>query len=178
MSTQQANFNAASIPPSPQFTAAFFAAVENDESSKVRDMLEAMPSLLEARDGTEATPLMAASKKGSDAVISLLIEAGADIHAADKASMNALCYAAYNGHQAACTLLMERGADPSETGEFRASAISYARAGDFFALSDYLKRAAESLSDIRRADWAEKPVDIGTGQPVQPMKRLSLKLKS
>ena len=57
------------------------------------------------------TPLIIAAYNGHEAIVRLLLEAGADKEAKDNDGFTPLINAAYNGHEAVVRLLLEAGAD-------------------------------------------------------------------
>jgi uncharacterized protein len=59
------------------------------------------------------TPLLFAARQGSLESAQVLIEAGADVNAADPAEITPLLSAVINGHYDVAGLLLERGADPN-----------------------------------------------------------------
>ena len=67
--------------------------------------------LFHFQDGT--TPLMYASSQGSNTFVSILLGAGADIHAKDEEECTALHLAAKHGHEDVCHALIEYGANVS-----------------------------------------------------------------
>ena len=56
-------------------------------------------------------PLIEAAKKGDVALVSQILEQGADINQTDEYGWNALRIAALNGHEAIVKHLVEKGAD-------------------------------------------------------------------
>ena len=61
----------------------FFAAVVAGHHARVRQLLEADPSLARARDATDATALHYATLHGDREIVSTLLAAGAEINARD-----------------------------------------------------------------------------------------------
>ena len=66
---------------------------------------------VDSRDGAGWTALMHAASAGHDAVVRLLLDAGASVHLANEAQRTALHLAARNGRTETVRLLLEGGAD-------------------------------------------------------------------
>ena len=58
-----------------------------------------------------APPLSVAAQQGNEAVLRVLIEAGADVNHADVHGVTALFIATYNGHESSVRVLAKAGAD-------------------------------------------------------------------
>ena len=69
------------------------------------------PYYLNECDEQEFTALMWAAQGGYNAIVRLLLEHGANIHARSNFDMTAMMMAAMNGHEATVRLLLEKGAD-------------------------------------------------------------------
>ena len=65
---------------------------------------------MDTRDNLLSTPLMEAAKRGQRAIISLLLENGANINAQDKKGATPLVYALLPDHTEVVTLLLGKGA--------------------------------------------------------------------
>lgn len=61
--------------------------------------------------------LQAASTRGYQAIVQLLLEKGADVHVQGGCNMTALQAALRGGHKAIVQLLLEKGADVHAQGE-------------------------------------------------------------
>ena len=76
-------------------------------------------------------PLHYAAGGGHNGAIRRLLAAGADLHAADNAGLDALMYAAGQGHLPTVSWLLERGADRTRRARDGRSAEDMAAAGGF-----------------------------------------------
>jgi ankyrin repeat protein len=94
----------------PVFAPAFYGDVET-----VRDLLDADPSLIEARNAKDLTPLHVAASREQAEVVRLLLDYGADVHGpTEKGEWTPIVYAAYRGHLDAIKALVENGAGITE----------------------------------------------------------------
>jgi ankyrin repeat protein len=59
---------------------------------------------------------MVAARRGLEPIVSLLLDAGADLHSQKGVTGNALKGAAHGGHELICRLLLDRGADVNSLG--------------------------------------------------------------
>lgn len=92
----------------------FFKAVKTGDLATVREMLAKNPSLVHARDKEQSTPLHLAAWRGHPELVSVLLDAGADIaaHTENTHWGTTALHAAAHGNQAPCAaVLIERGAD-------------------------------------------------------------------
>jgi ankyrin repeat protein len=92
-----------------------FQAAARGDVDEVARLLDAEPHLLEARDGRryDATPLAVAALEGHVGVVRLLLERGAEVHAAGLGGDTALHEAALAGHEKVVKVLLSSGADSS-----------------------------------------------------------------
>jgi len=89
----------------------FLAAVKAGDFPRVRDALDADRSLLQATDATYgATPLHWAALKGHEAIVALLVSAGADLSATNADGETPLQVAARGRDKGIMKLLMPSGA--------------------------------------------------------------------
>jgi ankyrin repeat protein len=89
-------------------------AAKSGNVAAVRLLLEADPSLVDARDTDGSTPLHCAAWKGHAEVAALLLDHGADIHARNLNEHwgdTPLHAAAHGNQRAVAELLIDRGAD-------------------------------------------------------------------
>lgn len=86
--------------------------IENDVNG-VREALREHPALANVRDEyLGSTPLHFAAHRGFTEIVGTLLEAGADLHALERASGSTpLHWAAEGGHPAIARMFVERGAD-------------------------------------------------------------------
>ncbi|KAJ5753759.1 uncharacterized protein N7511_007912 [Penicillium nucicola] len=110
-------------------TALYLAARRNNISS-VQFLLEEGADV-DLMSGERFSPLLCAADKGHDAVLRLLLHAGADIHRYDTSPL--LC-AVEKGHEAVVRLLLEAGADKEVRGYQGRTALDYARLMGHYAI--------------------------------------------
>ncbi len=84
----------------------------------VREILAAHPDWVHARNKLDKTPLHYAVNYKRIEAMGLLLEAGADINAADTTGMTPLHVAAMLGRKGEATWLLERGARPDTKDKF------------------------------------------------------------
>jgi len=119
-------------PPTP--AEKIMAAARAGDVAEVKRLLEADPSLLNARDAEARTPLHHAASAGSKAVVELLLEKGAEVSPKDKWNLTPLERAALKGHQDVVAVLMDAAAD--EGGEEGMTGTAVKRRGDLLDLLD------------------------------------------
>lgn len=110
---EQAHGTQAEYAPTPEQQAVIRAAKKGDEGT-VRTLIEADPALLNARDRDGSTPLHCAAWKGHATVVTLLLDAGADVNARnqnDHWGDTPLHAAAHGGQRVVAEILITRGAD-------------------------------------------------------------------
>jgi ankyrin repeat protein len=93
----------------------------------------------------QRTPLHVAIESGQAAAARLLIELGADVHAADYRDARPLHYAAGMGLLAIVELLLDRGAEPGALNVFGETALHSLAAGGGLAPEDDQVRIAQRL---------------------------------
>jgi len=92
----------------------FFRAIKAGDSGKVRELLAHDPSLVNARDKDESTPLHYAAWKGHAELVDVLVDAGADLQAHNQNfhwGTTPLHAAAHGNQQHSAAALIRRGAD-------------------------------------------------------------------
>ena len=83
---------------------------------RIKELLASDPGLLTARDTDDSTPLHCAVWKGQDAVVALLLDAGADVNLHNKNThwgTTPLHAAAHANQEAIARMLLEHGANPA-----------------------------------------------------------------
>ena len=127
---------------SEQLTALFQAIAEGDVE-KTRE-LSAQPHELAQRDEHGNTPLHLAAWENDPAIVSLFLEAGADIDARNDLDRTPLMQAAYRGNLATVTLLLEKGARPDVRDREGMTARQLAEAGEFHRVIQVFESHQES----------------------------------
>ena len=110
------------------FTALHLVAFFNGDPRVARVLLDAGtdPDVV-AANGTQLRPINSAAAAGSDEIVALLIERGADVDAQQRGGYTALHSAAANGNQGLARLLIEAGADAARRTDDGKSAATLAR---------------------------------------------------
>ncbi len=94
----------------PEFAAQEIrVAVWDGAPGRVSSLLSTWPELLEVRDGNGMTPLFLAAAIGQPEIVRLLLDNGADMHAANRFGAMPFHQAAYAGHRKIVEMLLERG---------------------------------------------------------------------
>ena len=89
-------------------------AAKTGNEPRIRELLKADASLIGARDTDDSTPLHCAVWKGHEEIVTLLLEAGADVTAHNENGhwgTTPLHAAAHSNRSAIAQLLIEHGAD-------------------------------------------------------------------
>lgn len=96
---------------------------------RVREYLDAEPSLANFRDTCDRLPISIAAGRGHHDIVELLLARGADPNAPepDAPRGKALLEAAFHGHTATAELLLEHGADPNGNVDSTGTAFHHAR---------------------------------------------------
>ncbi|MBM3312213.1 MAG: tetratricopeptide repeat protein, partial [Candidatus Aminicenantes bacterium] len=121
----------------------------------------------ETRDGYERTALiLCARERGGAATGRVLIEAGADVNAADKFGSTALELAAWRGKAEFVDLLLERGARVPDSGEPWQAMLSQAASN---GLANLFRRLADKSQDMKAVDlsgsWLLQAAAAGWSEP-------------
>jgi ankyrin repeat protein len=127
-------------------------AAGNGDMVKVMELLTAEPSLIDARDRMEKTPLHWAAQGGQLAVAKYLVALGANVNAANIQKETPLVYAAEGGHLKLAKMLVASGADLNVRTTLLAAPIHYAIWAD---KADMVKLLLKKGADYK---W-----DRGTG---------------
>ncbi|KAK4225382.1 ankyrin repeat-containing domain protein [Podospora fimiseda] len=99
----------------------FFAALANEDKSAIAALLGLSSTvyngvvitegLKNSNDYQNMTPLSWAAQQGNLAMVTLLLQGGAELNEADLTGHTPLIWASENGHDAIAQLLVNRGAD-------------------------------------------------------------------
>ena len=130
-------------------------AVRQGQVDRVRNIIAGDPGLLESRGEWGFTPLMLAAFLGDQPMLSLLLEAGADVQATNDVGGQALFYAANDLKK--MRLLVEAGADVNHATRFGHTPL-------FTAV-----RSAFSLDEVRYLIEHGAKVNIHSGFGVTPL---------
>jgi len=121
---------------------AFQAACRRHDADKVRAQVAAEPALVRLPG-----PLVSAALGGDAALIDLLLELGADVHAHDEDGASPLHRAVQSGAAAAVDRLLRAGADPNaRDGKWRSTALGWAV---FLGRPQLLERLVPISRDVR-----------------------------
>ena len=90
----------------------FFSAIEDNDINKVAEILAAQPQLVQERNGQGWTPLMKASWRGHDEMVTLLLKCGARLEDVCFGG-TALMFAVDQKRVSTSELLLQSGADPN-----------------------------------------------------------------
>lgn len=107
---------------------AIFAAVRNNDSARVADLVNANPSLLDARDERGSTPLVLAGYLNHPEAVKCLVEAGADVNTVSGTG-TALMGVCFKGYAEIARYLIEAGADVNIAIENMGTALTFANMG-------------------------------------------------
>ena len=88
-------------------------AVEAEDLTKVQQLVDGQPDLVNTKNEAGVTPLHLAAGLNNTNLVDYLISKGADAKAATKQGWTPLHWAAHLNAAAAVTLLLEKGVDPS-----------------------------------------------------------------
>ena len=86
-------------------------AAQEGDLGKVRELLDATPTLVNAARADGLTPLMLAVQKEDLPMVSLLLRKGAGVNAQDKEGRTSLHWAAVQGNLPITDLLLGKGAE-------------------------------------------------------------------
>ena len=110
---------------------------------------------INCRDGTGTSPLGHAAWHGDEEVLTVLLEAEADVEAENIDGASPLMMTVFNNKPAATALLLVYGADPSEAMEDaesmgKAEVIAVFKAWDRDTHHAHLKRASQRIMSLRQ----------------------------
>uniref|UniRef100_A0A915Q0P6 Acyl-CoA-binding domain-containing protein 6 n=1 Tax=Setaria digitata TaxID=48799 RepID=A0A915Q0P6_9BILA len=91
----------------------WFAALDEGNVEKLKDLLAANLGLLEEKDENQLTALHWASDRGKLELVDFLVNAGADVNIQDYSGQTPLHYAVSCSHRSVVDFLLKKGADPA-----------------------------------------------------------------
>ena len=160
------------------------------DTRRVREFLDADPSLANFRDTCDRLPLSIAAGRGHHDTVELLLERGADPNAQepDAPRGKALLEAVFHGHTATAELLLQHGADPNGNVDSTGTAFLHAR--KFPELYELMKsrggrediippiRAAVNSNDLAGVDeiLTRNPEEIANAPLGNPARRGRLEM--
>jgi ankyrin repeat protein len=118
-----------------------FDAAENGDLSKLTQLLEENPSLIDARRESGWTLLQEAIFGGNYDAIKLLLTRGADVHTQDERGWTPLHEAAYNSTAEVVKLLLSFGANTDATDNYGRTPLQYAVQDGFSDIVEVLREA-------------------------------------
>src|ERR671934_235058 len=99
------------MPETTSSSAAFIDAIKAGEFERVKAMVSADPTLIDARSRTGESAILTAVYHRQKEIVNLLVARGADVNAADAAGWRPLHLAAANNNLDAMKALIAQGAD-------------------------------------------------------------------
>nr|CTP80911.1 BMA-ACBP-5 [Brugia malayi] len=91
----------------------WFAALDEGNVKKLKDLLVSNLALLEERNENQLTALHWASDRGKLELVEFLVDAGADVNIQDYGGQTPLHYAVSCSHRSVTDFLLKNGADPA-----------------------------------------------------------------
>lgn len=107
-------------------TKALLGAAARGEVANVKKLLELDPVLIDSKDDTGLTPLMAAGYSGQEDTVKLLLDSKAFIDVKDQDGLTALMFASNAGKFACVQLLLDAGANIEEQANDGSTPIMFA----------------------------------------------------
>ena len=123
----------------------FFRDVQRGDVEAVRAELERNPHIVDIMGVWDSTALIVAAQAGDEAMVSLLIEFGADVEAVDTVGCTPLMNAVMQDRAGVLRLLIEAGADLEHVGDEEISALTMAVIYDRPELIDVLVAAGAEV---------------------------------
>lgn len=142
-------------------------AAERGDTRAVERLLERGADV-NVRDGSGATPLMAAVRQNRLEVARRLIEAGANVDAQDDAGQNDYLIVAAEGYLEFLQLLMQNGADLSITDNEGGTGLIYAAdAGRVDIVRALLDAGVDDVNQVNTYGWTAllEAIILGDGGP-------------
>ena len=97
--------------PAQNNSKALFAAIHQSDASRVRQLLNTNPSLVNTDPSIGIAPLREAAVSGNTEIIQSLLDAGSPVDPEDSYDLTPLMMAAFGGHLDAIKLLISHGAN-------------------------------------------------------------------
>jgi ankyrin repeat protein len=119
---QKGNFH----PSSTALPESLFRAIEKDMLDLVDIILRKDESLVDIESGSDRTPLSLAAENGSEAIVKLLLEAGANMESKNTYDQTPLYLAALHGREAVVRLLLEAGANMESKNTYERTPLYHA----------------------------------------------------
>ncbi|RWI00412.1 ankyrin repeat domain-containing protein [Mesorhizobium sp.] len=139
--------------PAERLNRALLFAVQRDALAASKRLVHHGANL-EARDpALWRTPLIIAGYEGSAQMVTFLLEAGADVHAADDFGTTALCAAAETGSAALVELLIAHGSDLEHRNDLGWTPLISASANGNLEVIDALAKLGASLEARALLGW-------------------------
>ncbi|WP_374754733.1 ankyrin repeat domain-containing protein [Dyadobacter koreensis] len=130
-----------------------FQAVEQNNIHKIKEYIEQKKDL-EIRNIKDETPLMSATYKNSLPVVTLLIDAGANVNAQDNILNSPFLYAGASGFTEIVRLCVKNGADYKVYNRFGGSALIPAcEKGHIETVIELLKDKKFPINHINNLGW-------------------------
>lgn len=107
---------------------AIFAAIRNNDSATLTEVINADPTALNARDERGSTPLVLAGYLNHPEAVKMLVEAGADVNTVSGTG-TALMGVAFKGYADIVRYLLSAGADKDIAIEGMGNALTFAEMG-------------------------------------------------
>ncbi|GFF70323.1 ankyrin-1 [Aspergillus lentulus] len=120
-------------------------AIEKDMSDLVDIILRKDKGLVQIEIASDQTPLSFAAENGSEAVVKLLLEAGANMESEDNYNQTPLYLAALHGREAVVKLLLEAGANMESKNTYDRTPLYQAALNGHEAVVKLLLEAGASL---------------------------------
>jgi hypothetical protein len=162
-------------PPTPEEIKAFCNAAQYGEMDGVTEYIQKYPAFLNAQDSIDARALTWAAFAGQAEVITLLLDAGADINAKGTGGKTPIAWAADMGQYSAAELLIARGADLTLKDDVGETPVTLARFKGYTAIADliegHFQGEQQKVEDQKERD-AEAAARAVTAERLEKLKSL------